>query len=429
MKLFKKAIAELIGTFVLVAIACGTACALNAWNTTGTMDLAAKDGVIALSFGLCIVAMAYSVGNVSGCHVNPAVSFGVLIYNYLQPKEKRTFSIVDFLVYVVAQIIGAFAACYVLVMIFGAKCGFGANQASSILISTSEYYQTTALGVETLLTAIFVFTILGVTTNPKYEKCAGLIIGLTLTLVHLIGIPLTGTSVNPARSIAPAVYAYLFGGDVAPLNQLWIFIVGPLLGALIAALLYWFITYEEKKQEPAKAVAAPAKEEKKPVEEKKAAPVEEKKEEEKPVEAKEEDNKDALKSLNIKRVPFETKLRKSDSDIKEKYKAIKDALEGYGLKGRVSFEGDTYRLHRVEYCFVTIRGKSLKVYYKLDPKAYADSPIPVKDEGDKKKYVEIPCVLKVKSNLSAKRAVELVDDTMSKAGIVKPTTKDEDDKK
>jgi len=428
MKLFKKAIAELIGTFVLVAIACGTACALNAWSTSGTMDLAAKDAVIALSFGLCIVAMAYSVGNVSGCHVNPAVSFGVLIYNLLQPKEKRTFTFVDFLVYVVSQVIGAFAACYVLVMIFGVNCGFGANQASEILTKTSEYYQTTALGVETLLTAIFVFTILGVTSNAKYERCAGLIIGLTLTLVHLIGIPLTGTSVNPARSIAPAVFAYLYGGDATPLNQLWIFICGPLLGALIAALLYWFITYEEKKAEPVKEVAKaePAKEEVKKEETPKA---EVKEEVVAPVKEEKTTTTTDLKKLKINRVPFETKLRKADDDIKAKYKAIKDALEGYGLKGRISFEGDTYRLHRVEYCFITIRGKSLKVYYKLNPKDYENSPIPTKDESDKKKYVDVPCVLKVKSNLSAKRAVELVDDTMSKAGIAKPAVKDEDDKK
>jgi len=421
MKLFKKAIAELIGTFVLVAIACGTICAFNAWQTSGVMDLAAKDGVIASAFGLCLVAMAYSVGNVSGCHINPAVSFGVLIYNYLQPKEKRTFCIVDFIVYVASQIIGSLIACYVVVLIFGPNCGFGANQASAILISSGPFYQTTALGVETLLTAVFVFTILGVTTNQKYEKCAGLIIGITLTLVHIIGIPLTGTSVNPARSIGPAIYAYFFGGDTTPLNQLWIFIAGPLLGALVAALLYWFITFEEKKTEPVKEIAPIAKEEK-PVEEKKIEPLKEEK-----IEVVNVSNQ--LKALKINRIPFSTKLKNADKDITEKYKIIKDALEGYGLKGRVSFEGDTYRLHRVEYCFITIRGKSLKVYYRLDPKAYENTTIPVKDEGDKKKYVEVPCILKVRSNLSAKRAIELVDDTMSKAGILRQEAKDEDDKK
>lgn len=424
MKLFKKAIAELIGTFVLVAIGCGTVCALNAWSTNGVMDLAAKDAVIALAFGLSLVAMSYSVGNVSGCHVNPAVSFGVLIYNSLLPKEKRSFSFVDFIVYIISQVIGAFAACYIIFMIFGANCGFGANQASEILTKTSIYYETTALGIETMLTAIFVFTILGVTSNIKYEKCAGLIIGLTLTLVHIIGIPLTGTSVNPARSIAPAVFVYLYSGNSTPLNQLWIFICGPLLGALIAALLYWFLTYEEaKKVVKSKKVEKVSKKEELVTEKPKNNMV---------TSAKTKENKISvvdLKKLNINRVPFETKLRKADDDIKAKYKTIKDALEEYGLKSRISFEGDTYRLHRVEYCFITIRGKSLKVYYKLNPKDYVNSPIPAKNEGDKKKYLDVPCVLRVKSNLSVKRAVQLVGDTMSKAGISKFLDKDKDDKK
>jgi len=428
MKLFKKAIAELIGTFVLVAIGCGTVCALNAWPTNGVMDLAAKDAVIALAFGLSLVAMSYSVGNISGCHINPAVSFGVLIYNLLQPKEKRSFSFVDFMVYIISQVVGAFAACYIIFMIFGANCGFGANQASEILTKTSIYYETTAFGIETMLTAIFVFTILGVTSNIKYEKCAGLIIGLTLTLVHIIGIPLTGTSVNPARSIAPAVFVYLYSGNSTPLNQLWIFICGPLLGALIAALLYWFLTYEEAKKEPIKT----AKSKKTEKVSKKEEFVTKKPKNNMIISAKTQENKVNivdLKKLNINRVSFETKLRKVDDDIKAKYKAIKDALEEYGLKSRISFEGDTYRLHRVEYCFITIRGKSLKVYYKLNPKDYINSPIPAKNEGDKKKYFNVPCVLKVKSNLSVKRAIELVDDTMSKAGISKSLEKDEDDKK
>lgn len=429
MKLFKKAIAELIGTFVLVVLACGTACALNAWNATSTLDLAAKDAVIALAFGLSLAAMAYSVGNISGCHINPAVSFGVYIFNLLKPKEKRNFSFVDLLVYVLAQIIGAFIACYCLLLIFGDSSGFGANQASSILISQSKYYLTNALGIETLLTGIFVFTILGVTSTPKYEKCAGLIIGLTLTLVHLIGIPLTGTSVNPARSIAPAVFAYLFGGDSTPLNQLWIFIVGPLLGALIAALLYWFISYEEVKEEPVKevAVATALKEEVKETPKKKkkvVLPVTQEKEVKKTTD---------LAKLKIERVAFEIKLRKADKDIKVKYKALQEELESYGLKSRISFEGDTYRLHRIAYVFITIRGKTLKVYYRLDPKKYLDSPIPVKDEGDKKKYAEIPAVLKVRSDLSGRRAIDLVKETMDNAKIVKLNSKDdnknEDDKK
>jgi aquaporin Z len=416
MKLFKKAIAELIGAFVLVAFSCGTACALNAWGGN-TLDLAAKDVAIALAFGLSLIAMAYSVGNVSGCHINPAVSFGVLIYNYLQPKEKRNFSFVEFLVYVVMQVAGAFLGVLALLAIFGANCGFAANQASEVLTSQGSNYLLVAFGVEAVLTCVFVFTIIGVTSQEKYQKCSGLIIGLTLVLVHIIGIPLTGTSVNPARSLAPAVFAMIFGGNIEPMNELWVFIAGPLLGALVAAFLYWIISYSKKKEvvaEKAAPVAQPVekKEEAKPVEAKKepakkAAPKAKKVEEAKPV----------AKKLEINRVSFDKKLSKADSDLKKKYQSIKAELEAYGIKSRVSFEGDTFRLHKVAYAFITIRGKSLKVYYKLNPKKYAQSPIPVKDESSKKKYVEIPAVIKVKSDLSAKRAVMLVDDTMKEAGI------------
>lgn len=424
MKLFKKAVAELFGTFVLVALACGTALSVTAWGNTSTLDLAAKDAVIALSFGLCIVAMAYSVGNVSGCHINPAVSFGVLIYNFLQPKEKRNFHFVDFLVYIVAQVAGAFLACLTLLIIFGPNCGFAANQASRVLINLSnQYYLTNALIIEAVLTGIFVFAVIGVTTQEKYKTVAGLVVGGTLTLVHLIGIPLTGTSVNPARSIAPAIFAYYYGGNLTALDELWVFIAGPMIGALVAALLYWFIVYNEKK-EPKKVVETSSAT---PLENKKVeitTKVEEEPSKETPKEVKAvaaaplELNNEKPK-LEIKRISFEEKLKKAGPDLRKKYKDIKAVLDTYGLKSRFSFDGDTYRLHRVEYCFITIRGKSLKVYFKLDPKKFINSPIPVKDESEIKKRAEAPAVIKVRSDLSARRAIELVEQTMLEANIEK----------
>lgn len=424
MKLFKKAVAELIGTFVLVAFACGTACAVTAWGET--MGSAAKDVAIALSFGLVICAMAYSIGNVSGCHINPAVSFGVLISNYLKPKKERTFGFVDFIVYLVAQFAGAFLGCVFLYLVFGPNCGFGANQASDVLKSLSaDNYQTNAFGVETVLTFVFVLAVLGVTSKEKYSNVAGIVIGLSLTLVHLIGIPLTGTSVNPARSLAPAVFAAIYGGNSVPLNEIWIYICGPLLGGLIAALVYWFITYEAKKAEPVKAVAAPV-EEKKPAEEKK--PVAEKKAEPKPVEKKAAPVKvapapkadEVVKQKEVgERVKFVDKLKTLDKPTRDKYYELQKELLAYGIKSRVSAEGDTYRLHKEKYAFITVRGKSIKLYLALKPKDYKDSPIPVKDEGGKKKYEEVPAVLKVKSDLSLKRGVQLIDDCMAKNKIEK----------
>ena len=423
MKLFKKFVAELIGTCALVTFGCGVAVLLGYWGTTN-QNLVVNNLVIALAFGLSIVCMAYSVGNVSGCHINPAVSFGVLISNYLKPKDQRTFTFVDFLVYVLAQIAGAFLGVLVIFALFG-RCDYGANQASEFLKDlTKEYYIISALAIETLLSGVFVFTVLGVTSQEKSERRAGVVIGLTLTLVHIFGIPFTGTSVNPARSIAPAVFAYLFNNNDVPLNELWIYIAGPLLGALIAAFLYWLISYQKDTTKvPANnaivektskdKVAKPAT--KKDSTQKKTKALNKEAVEKKPR------KKEEKEKLDIKRVSFETKLKKSDKDLKNKYKSLQEELTSYGVKSRISFNGDTYRLHKVEYAFITIRGKSIKLYLKLNPKKYKNSPIPVKDESNKKKYASTPAVIKVKSDLSLKRAISLIADAMNEAKISKKT--------
>ena len=212
----KKYIAEFIGTFTLVFFGTGIAVLSNG-NLVAT----------ALAFGLAIIASAYVIGSISGCHVNPAVSLAVLLNGGMDVKE--------FLGYVAGQVLGAFAGTGLLWFVlkqtditplsFGAN-GFDALSATNITIIG-------AIVVEIILTLIFVYTILGVTSDEKKANVAPIVIGLTLTFVHLIGIRLTGTSVNPARSLAPAIFT---GGQA--LTQVWVFIVAPLIGAAAAAVLF-----------------------------------------------------------------------------------------------------------------------------------------------------------------------------------------------
>ena len=224
MNLLKKCVAEFIGTFVLVFFACGTAAVVGCSAANGTGYL-----LTALAFGLVIVAMAYSIGNVSGCHINPAVSIAMLVSGKM--------SIKDFIGYVIAQFAGAIAGTGILAGIFGMDCGFGANGLYEANIIKS-------LLIEVLLTFVFVIAILGVTSKVKNGSVAGIVIGLSLTLVHILGIALTGTSVNPARSFGPAVVA-LLTGNTAPINALWVFIVGPFVGAALAAIVYNFLEKEK----------------------------------------------------------------------------------------------------------------------------------------------------------------------------------------
>ena len=222
----KKYIAEAIGTAVLVILGCGTAMLVGC-------DAAAGSGYLltALAFGLTIVAMAYSIGNISGCHINPAVSLGVWMTGGI--------STADFIGYVVSQVVGGICGSVVLAVIFGLggvedkTGGFGANGLAGVNGNVLA-----GLLVEIVLTFIFVMAILGVTSKmAKHGSFGGLVIGLTLVLVHILGIGLTGTSVNPARSFGPAIFA-AFRGNTAPLAALWVFIVGPLVGAALAAICY-----------------------------------------------------------------------------------------------------------------------------------------------------------------------------------------------
>jgi len=211
---FRSYLAECFGTFVLVVFGCGVA-------VLSGVDLVATS----LAFGLVIVAMAYSVGNVSGCHVNPAVSLAMAL------DKKMTWR--DFGFYVLSQTLGAILGAGFLALVFGSADALGANAVQPAIAADGLAGLLVGLAAEVVLTFVFVFAILGVTSRTENKAVVGLVIGLTLTLVHLLGVGLTGTSVNPARSIGPA----LLQGGVA-LEQLWIFIVGPLAGSALAAGAY-----------------------------------------------------------------------------------------------------------------------------------------------------------------------------------------------
>lgn len=232
--LIKKIIAECLGTFTLVFVACGVA-ALTGGNLVGT----------SLAFGLVIVAMAYSIGRISGCHINPAVSLGVFL--------TKKMSLTEFLAYIAAQLVGGFLGGLAIfgfakmagLELMGDACNYVVNNAFGGLNAGTIF---ASLFVEIVLTFLFVYVILNVTDqrNDGVGKKAGLIIGLTLTLVHLVGIPLTGTSVNPARSFATALNALIFNQSADALAQVWIFFVGPLLGGALAALVFKFLHKEEE---------------------------------------------------------------------------------------------------------------------------------------------------------------------------------------
>ena len=216
----KKYIAECLGTFVLVFFACGTAAV-----TGCTAEGNAAYLITALAFGLVIVAMAYSIGNVSGCHINPAVSIAMLCSGKM--------SLSDFIGYVAAQFVGGILGAACLAAVTGKQYGLGTNGLYDGSIIKS-------LIIEIILTFVFVLSILGVTSKKEFSKVAGLVIGLSLTLVHLLGIFFTGTSVNPARSFGPALF---MGGDA--LKCVWVFIAAPLIGGVLASFCYRFLDPEK----------------------------------------------------------------------------------------------------------------------------------------------------------------------------------------
>ena len=226
----KKAVAEFIGTFTLVLFGCGAA--VIAGMATGPTSIDVLG--IAFAFGLAIVAMAYGIGPVSGCHVNPAVSFGVFIAGRMTAAE--------LVQYVVAQVAGAIVGALVLYVILAGKAsgwsgGLGQNGWGAGYLG--EYNIVSALVFEIVATFLFLVCILGVTQKSNslhITGLAGLAIGLTLCVIHIVGINVTGVSVNPARSLGPAIVGV--GANPTALAQVWLFIVAPLIGAGVAGLLF-----------------------------------------------------------------------------------------------------------------------------------------------------------------------------------------------
>lgn len=219
----------MIGTMVLVLMGCGSA--VFAGDIAGTVGAGVGTLGVALAFGLSIVAMAYSIGKVSGCHINPAVTLGVWLSKRMSSK--------DAIMYMIFQVIGAIIGSAVLYLLV--KTGSHNGPTATGSNGFTEGMMAQAFIAEAVFTFIFVMVILGVTSKGANNAFAGLAIGLTLVLIHIVCIPITGTSVNPARSIGPA----LFQGGAA-LSQLWLFIVAPMVGAAVAALVWKGIDTEKE---------------------------------------------------------------------------------------------------------------------------------------------------------------------------------------
>ena len=237
----RRAGAEFVGTFVLVLG--GVGAAVIAGEQIGNLG-------VAFAFGLSLLAMAYAVGPISGCHINPAVTLGLLVTRRIEISEAVR--------YWIAQVLGAIVAALVLLVVIKARAGgydlteegFGANGYGDH--SPGGYALGGAFLAEVILTAFLIFTVLAATDKISNVAFAGIPIGLVLVLIHLVGIPITNTSVNPARSIGPAIFV---GGWA--LEQLWLFIVAPLIGAVGGALLHGFLFTGAEPVEPeASAVAA-----------------------------------------------------------------------------------------------------------------------------------------------------------------------------
>jgi aquaporin Z len=227
----KKLVAEFIGTMWLVLGGCGSAVLAAAYPQLG-IGFAG----VAIAFGLTVVTMAYSIGHISGCHLNPAVSIGLYFGGRFDKKE--------LLPYIAAQILGAIAGAGILFLIASGKVGFEIGGFASNGYgehSPGGYSMLAALVTEIVMTFMFLIIILGATHSKAPKGFAGLAIGLGLTLIHLISIPVTNTSVNPARSISQAIFA---GGWA--IGQLWLFIVAPIVGAILAGIVYNLMSPEKE---------------------------------------------------------------------------------------------------------------------------------------------------------------------------------------
>lgn len=222
----KKYLAEMIGTFVLVLMGCGSAIFSGFDGLNGAAN--ASTLAVAFAFGLSVVGMAYAIGGISGCHINPAITLGVWANGRMSGKEAAG--------YMVFQCIGAILASFVLWVLVSTGGHLGGTATGANSFADGSMWQ--AFIAEAVFTFIFVLVVLGSTDEKKGAGAfAGLAIGLTLVLVHIVCIPVTGTSVNPARSIGPAIFSAI-SGDCTPISQLWLFIVAPFLGAFASSAVW-----------------------------------------------------------------------------------------------------------------------------------------------------------------------------------------------
>ena len=231
MENIRKYLAELIGTFALVLFGCGSA--VIAGDKIGYLG-------ISFAFGLAVLVMVYAIGNISGCHINPAITISMLVARKIKVKDAA--------IYVIAQCIGAIGAGALLYAIASGKADYslainGLGQNGYGAKSPGGYSLESCFLAEVLLTGLFLFVIFGATSKKAPAGFAGIPIGITLVLIHIVGIPITGTSVNPARSLGPAIFV---GGEA--LSQLWLFLVAPVIGGIIAAI-FWKIFFEPKESE------------------------------------------------------------------------------------------------------------------------------------------------------------------------------------
>ena len=243
MSLMKRSIAEFIGTFWLVLGGCGAAV-----FAAGVPDVGIGYLGVSFAFGLTVLTMAYAIGRISGCHLNPAVSVGLAVGG--------RFSFADLPLYIIAQTLGAIVAAFLLLYLAGDMGLHKEGQTTFELTATSlavngygelspqGYGMTAGLVTEIVMTGMFLFIILGATHNQAHAVAGGLAIGLALTLIHLISIPVTNTSVNPARSTGPALALFLSGEGKA-FAQLWLFWVAPIIGAIIAGMVYRIFESED----------------------------------------------------------------------------------------------------------------------------------------------------------------------------------------
>lgn len=228
----RKYLAEMIGTMVLVLMGCGGA-AIACSTAAGTITWVG----VSLCFGLAVLTMCYAIGGVSGCHINPAITFAMWIAKKINGK--------DAICYVIFQIIGAFIGIAIVAAIVGHADGLAVNSVNPYDLKNALdmplYSMPQAFITEVVMTFIFLLVIFGATSSKAPAGFGGVAIGLSLVLIHLVSIPVTNTSVNPARSLAPAVFDALGHGTGDGMHDLWIFIVAPLVGAALAALFWKYI--------------------------------------------------------------------------------------------------------------------------------------------------------------------------------------------